>query len=525
MTNKLHKKTLITKTIFVSIALLLSKLLGIVRELFQVRYLGVTELSDAFNTAYKIPNLLRRLFAEGALSSAFIPTIVKVMRNDSEEQASKLMTLMALVFGMIVVALCIIVSFFPETLIYLVAPGFKERPVELATAASLLRILIYFVFFVFWSALFAAVLQSKMHFAVPSWGPALLNIFYIGGLIISIHFGLSVDAFAYFLLLGGLVQALLYLYVCFKLHFSFIWPDKRTGGYFKEVILKFIPSLFSASIVEINLVIDNRFASLLPTGSITLLTLSSRFMTIALGAFAVAFSSILLSHFSRISSYAPKRLSYYLLEATKLIFWVTVPVALLMGFFAHDIFYTIFYRLAGNFSLEQVNEASMLLIAFLPALFFLSLNKALLSMYYALHETRYPTLVTILGTGVLVMLNRFLMPLYGSVGIAVATSLSAAFQTALFIAILWWKYGFVLYVKRFAQFLLRFGLQLASISLLFYILYTLCRFIIKHTLSAYSDILLHTIGLWLWVGPLCLVLAGILYYGHKRYGVYIYFLE
>ena len=125
-------------------------------------------------------------------------------------------------------------------------------------------------------------------------------------------------------------------------------------------------------IIEINLLIDTRFASTLPTGSVTLVNTASKFMTIALGAFAAAFSSILLSTFLRISTYAPKRLSFYLLESTKFIFWITVPVAILMGFFSYDIFYTLFYRLAkNNFTIEQAAEGSALLIAFLPGHFFL----------------------------------------------------------------------------------------------------------------------------------------------------------
>lgn len=524
MAENLHKKSIVRKTAFVSIALLLSKFLGVAREVFQVRYLGVGPLSDAFNSAFKIPNLLRRIFAEGALSAAFIPTMVKVMRDDSEKQASKLMTLMALFFGTLILALCVIVSFFPEPIIYIVAPGFRDKPVELHTAIGLIRILIYFVFFIFWGGLFAGALQAKMHFTVPSWGPALLNIFYIGGLIVSIYFGLPVTAFAYFLLLGGLVQALLYLVVCFKLDVTLSLPDQRTYGYFKEVIGKFLPSLLSMSIIEINLLIDNRFASTLPAGSVTLLVLASRFMTITLGAFAVAFSSILLSHFSRISLYAPKRLSFYLLESTKLILWVTLPVALLMSYFSHDIFYTIFYRLAKNVTLAQVEEGSVLLIAFLLGLFFFSLNKTLLSIYYSLHEMRYSTVITIVGAMANVFLNRLLMPLYGSVGIAFATSLGGILQTILFIVVLRWKFGFVLYYKRFIQFFASYCLQLTLVLGLFYMLYRLGRVCITLFIPAYEDFLLHTIGLWFWVGPLFLLFAGCVYYARKRYGVTLYFL-
>ncbi len=522
---KLHKKSILKKTAAVSILLLLSKFLGVAREILQVRYLGVGPLSDAFNSVMKIPNLLRKVFADGAMNAAFIPTVVQVMKNESETQASRLTTLMSIFFGIVIGLLCIIVSVFPEPFILLSAPGFREKPVEFASAVSLMRIVIYFVFFVFWSALLAGALQAKMHFTIPSWGPALLNIFYIGGLMACLQFGLPIEVFAYFLLAGGLAQALLYLFVYFKLHFTIALPNKTTWKYFKEVMIKFIPCLLSTSVIEVNLFIDNRFASTLPTGSITLLTVSSRFMSIALGAFAVAFSSILLSHFSRISSYAPSRLSFYLHESTKLILWVTVPFALLMGFFSYDIFYTIFYKLAKNFTLEQVSEGAVLLQAFLPGLFFFSMNKMMLTIYYALHETRYTTAITIAGTVANVLLNRLLMPLYGAVGIAIATSLGAVLQTVLFLLVLQARFGFQIYYRKMASFIARFAIQLLFAIALFLVLFKLCVACVTLVFPAYADILLHHIGLWFWVGPLCLALVGILYYGRNKWGMRLYFLD
>ncbi len=525
MSKKLKKSSILKKTASVSLSLLFSKFLGVIREVVQISYLGVGPLSDAFNTAMKIPTLLRKLFAEGALSAAFVPTIIKVTSQDSQEQASRLMTLTYIVFGAVILILCTIISLYPKPFIMLIAKGFVNKPEELAIATSIIRILIFFVFFIFTSALFASALQAKMHFTVPAWGPALLNVFYIGGLLLATRYGLSVNVFCYFLLLGGLVQSLIYAVVYFRLNFTILWPDTKTYAYFKEVVYKFIPCLMSVSVIEINLIIDNRFASTLPAGSVTLLSLSSRFMTIALGAFAVAFSTILLPQFSRISTYAPKRLSYYLLEAAKLIFWVTVPVAFLMSFFAYDIFYTIFYKLASNFTLDQVNLAAALLIAFLPGLFFFSLNKMLLNIYYALHETRYTMYITIAGAVSNVLLNRLLMPLYGAVGIAVATAIAAVIQTILLVIVLNKYLGFVIYLKQFGEFLVRYTLQLLLFIGVFYGLYKMVLLFISSVIPQWSDILLHQIGLWFWVGPICLLAVGLLYYLRNKGGLHLYFLE
>lgn len=525
MSKKLEKKSILKMTASVSLSLLFSKFLGIIREVVQVSYLGVGPLSDAFNTALRIPNLLRKLFAEGALSAAFVPTIIRVTSEDSQEQASRLMTLTYLVFGALILVLCTVISFYPKPFIMLVAKGFADKPEELRIATDVIRILIYFAFFIFSSALLASALQAKMHFTVPAWGPALLNVFYIAGMLIAMYYGLPVSLFSYFLLLGGLVQFLVYAVVYFRLNFSLQWPDAKTYGYFKEVLLKFVPCLLSVSVVEINLIIDNRFASTLPAGSVTLLSLSSRFMTIALGAFAVAFSTILLPQFSRISMYAPKRLSYYLLEAAKLIFWVTIPVAFWMSFFAYDIFYTIFYRLAGNFTLDQVRLAAGLLIAFLPGLFFFSINKTLLNIFYALHETRYTMYIAIAGAVSNVLLNRVLMPVYGAIGIALATVLSAVIQTILLLLALNKLLRFSLYLKPFGQFMVRYIPQLVLALGIWYGLYK-CLFMgITSFLPQWSDVVLHQIGLWFWVGPLCLLAVGLLYYFRNKGGLHLYFLE
>src|SRR5262249_17629701 len=141
------KKSLLTKTICVACVLLLSKCMGIVRELLQVQYLGVGELSDAFNTAFKIPQTLRRIFAEGALNTAFIPTLTQVTKKDSTTQGYKLISLMYFGFGSILLVLCVIISLFPKPLILLYAVGWAAEPAKLEMTAQLLQTLIYFAFF------------------------------------------------------------------------------------------------------------------------------------------------------------------------------------------------------------------------------------------------------------------------------------------------------------------------------------------------------------------------------------------
>lgn len=526
MQSHLHKKSILKKTAQVGISLLLSKFLGIAREVLQVKYLGVGAASDAFSIAYKIPNLLRKIFAEGALSAAFIPTLVKIVKDgDDNKQASKLMSLTLLFIGILVFFICLFIVLFAQQTILIFAPGFAHKTTECLLAASLVRVLIFFILFISSSALFAGAMQAKHHFGVPAWGPVLLNIIYIAGLGICSYYNIGPFYFSFFLLLGGFLQLILNIYMYLKLNFRFLWPDNETFKYFKQVMAKFLPCVFSLGVMEINLIIDASFASNLPAGSLTLINLASRFMGIALSTFAAAFSSILLSHFSRVSTYAPKRLSFYLLESAKLILWVTLPSIILMSFFSYDIFYTTFYRLTGEISLDQTYQAALLLIAFLSGLFFFSLNKLLLSIYYSMHETFLSTIVSFVGASFNIIFNWLLMPYFGALGLAISTSISAAIQSILFIYVLHKKFNFVVYGKNFIAFIVRYVAQLILASSLFYVIYKFCNWGITKFMSNYVDLLLHNVGLWLWVGPLCLAMFGFLYMLRKLFHIRLYFLD
>ena len=403
-----------------------------------------------------------------------------------------------------------------ESKIHYTSNGTWIWPERIEYAVKLARILIFFIFFISSSALCAGALQSIGHFFIPTFGPILLNLCFILGILICIFYKLSVEYLAFFILIGGALQLILHLAGYFKNNFGFETPSKKSFKYLYQILSKFLPCLFSMSILEVNLLIDTALASYLPTGSVTLLNYGFDFARIAIGVFAVSLSTILLPHFSRIVAYAPKRLSFYLLEATKLVFWVTVPVTLLMSFFSYKIFYTIFF--GGNFPIESVLQAKNILIAFLSGLFFFSLNKILLSMYYAIHQTFLPTIISLIGAISNTILNFILIKYWGTVGLALATSISAGIQSFLFILLLHKKFNFVLYGKQFLKFLYGFILQLIFVSLIFYLLFIATDNVILNYLpntSLYiwitnfvshilqkqinlSEFLINGFGFWLW---------------------------
>lgn len=517
-----HKNHVINKTIEVGNFNLLSRFLGVIRELLMMRYLGAGAISDAFVTAFKIPNSLRKIFAEGALSSALIPSLVGLSKkNHGQHGINQLLTLAFLIFEGIAILLCAIAMIFARQVITIVAPGFSAE--QIAYATPFLRILMPFIFFVSSSALLAGALQAAKHFFVPAISSVILNIFFISGIILGLSFGTSVNVLCYFILLGGAVQLATHVITYRKLGFSFELFNKNTWKECRHVLRKFFPCLLSMSAAEVGLFLDTSFASFLAQGSVTLIYYGNRFMGIP-GVFATSLSTVLLPHLSHIGLYAPRRFSFYLLEITKLIFWITAPTTLIMGFFADKIFYTLFY--SKNFSLEQVSEARLILIAFLLGLFFISLNKNLMNIYYALHNTTKPATIAAIATAANIILNFALMYWFKTVGIASATTISNILQTILYVWFLQRYFNVKIYLQPFMIFARNFSIQMFVVLAPLFVVYQGITNLI-HYLGSPSAIhyALGTVFFWLWVGPLIGVAAWLLYATRKRFNVSIYFLN
>lgn len=521
MAHTLHKKSIVKKTIQIGGSTLMSRFLGIIRELLTIKYLGVGAASDAFITAYKIPNSLRKIFAEGALSAAFIPSFVTSLRKDKQE-AFSLMSLAFILFEGILLIVCALTIFFAPSVVTFAAPGFSAQ--QAALTVPLLRILMPFIFFISSSALLAGALQAVGHFFVPAFGPILLNIVFIAGLLICWLLQLPVVYLCFFILFGGLLQFLQHLIAYFRLDLSFGTVNKQTFISFSSILGKFLLCSISMSVMEVSLFIDTQFASYLPEGSVSLITYANRFMGIPLGVFAVAFSTILLPYFSRLSTYAPKRLNFYLLESAKLVFWVTIPCMLAMIFFSEKIFLTLF--LSPTFTAVHAREAGHILIAFVIGLFFFSFNKIILNVYYALHQTFLPSIVSVIATLANIVFNFAFINIFNAVGLALATTLSGVIQTILLLFLLRQKFGFHGYIQHFGRFVMRYLFQLAAMSTIFLLIYKGIVYLLSTNVpQAISHFFLESLGFWLWVGPLCLM-AGLLVYLYRGlFGVRLYFLD
>jgi putative peptidoglycan lipid II flippase len=522
MSGALHKNSIVKKTIEVGSSTLLSRLLGIVREGLTVMYLGAGAGSDIFMVAFRIPNSLRKVFAEGALSSSFVPTLIHVARSKGRQEANSLMSLAFVVFEGLVVSLCILAMWKAEATISFLAPGWTADKV--AATVPLLRILMPFIFFISSSALLAGALQSVGHFFVPAFSPVLLNIVFITGLLTCWTYNLPVTHLCCFIMFGGFLQFVGHLITYFRLNFAFGPIDTVALRNFGSVIGKFLLGSLSMSIMEINLTVSTQFASYLSDGSISLIYYANRFMGIPLGVFAVAFSTILLPHFSRISSYAPKRLSFYLLETAKFVFWITIPVTIFMSFLSEKVFYTLF--LSDKFTAAQAGQAGTILMVFVLGLFFFSLNKILLSMYYALHVMWIPALVSVVCALINIGLNVALSHYLQAWTLALSMTIAGTAQTVLLVILLKKYFNFRLYWQRFGEFAWRYTLQLVLIFTAFFALYWgMESLILALAPVSIKQFLLYKLGYWFWVAPLCGITCLALFVTRKVFKVTLYFLD
>jgi putative peptidoglycan lipid II flippase len=500
------KRSILKKTFHFGFFTLISRLLAFPREILQLRFLGAGALSDAFIAAFRLPNFFRRIFAEGALSAAFIPSYVRLTKEKKRETANSTMTISFIVFEGVVLLLCLFVFLFPHIVLKLVTPGFSSE--QIRYAIPLLRIMFPFLFFISSSALLSGALQAKNHFFAQSFGPVLHNIVYVSTLVFCLTHYSHPTTLAIGILCGGAMIFALHLFIYFRYHFTFGAITNEGLAEFKLILTKFFPCLIGVGVVEINLYLDNVISSFLPKGSYTLLYVSNRFMNLPLGVFAVAFSTILLPYFSRISTYAPKRLHFYLLETAKFITWIIAPAMLFLFFIAYPIF-DLFLP-----DPSRTPEAAAILICYSTGLIFYCFNKVLINMFYSLHDTWSPTIASIIATIVNGICNIIGMYYFGAPGIALSTAISGATLTIICLHLFYKQHKFRIYWENYLLFLSRYGVQLAVGSGLFLGMHiTISRFITVWW------------GYWLFTIALFLSTISLMFLTKKSCKIKLYFLE
>lgn len=525
MAKQLTRHGIMRKMLQIGASTFASKVLGYFRVVLMARFMGVGSAADAFLAAYRIPSSLRKIFAEGALNASTVPTAVGIMQHDGRDQVNRFTTLLLLLFQSFLLAGCAAVALHADSVLWLVVPGWSGEAglVSYMLATRLLRVLIFFIALVSAGSIFGSIFQVVHSFSMPIVAQMATNGLLVGELLLCTWYDLSTMALAIFIIANSAFILLLNIIVYHLFGFRFALPNRAAWRSVGQVLCKFVPCAIGMGAIEINLFVDQAIASYLPEGSVALSFYTFSFARIPLGIFASAFAMILLPHLSRVSVRAPKRLSFYLLESAKFVWWVTIPATIFTMVFSYKMYYTLL--LSTNFTATHVLFASQALTIFIIGLFVLSFEKIVLNMFYALHETFRPTMFTIISTALNTGLSLMFIPFFGLNGIMLAVVIASTVKLMLCMWSLRSKFNFALYGRAFWRFLYRSVIQLACAALLFAICYFGALFLIGYLPAGLAYALTWRYFFWLWVGPLCGLAALFLYFTRKLFGIRLHFFD
>lgn len=414
----------------VSSLTMVSRVLGYARDFFIARIFGASLLTDAFFVAFKIPNLLRRMFAEGAFSQAFVPILAEHKNRNPGEVRSLIDGVATLLFLALVAAAALGVAAAP-LIVYLTAPGFAADPGKFGLTVALLRITFPYIFFISLVALAAGILNTWNRFAVPAITPALLNVsFIVGAVFFAEHFDPPVMVLAWAVFAGGLAQLALQIPALARLGLLPRWRLDFSHPGVRRILLLMAPAAFGVSVSQVSLLINQVFASFLPTGSVSWLYYADRLMELPAGVLGVALGTILLPSLSKYHADAADAEYSRLLDwGLRLTVLLAVPAAAALAVLALPLVATLFQY--GRFGADDAWMTRQALVAYSAGLIGMILVKILAPGFYARQNVMTPVkigLVTLLATQAMNLV--FVGPLRHA-GLALAIGLGACLNAGL----------------------------------------------------------------------------------------------
>lgn len=423
---------LLKTTSVVSGMTLLSRILGLVRDMVLARYFATSIVMDAFLVANRIPNMLRRFFAEGAFSQAFVPVMASYRERNSHAEARELVDATAGTFAAILFVVTLIGVIAAPILVAIVAPGFITGGGDFDLATMMLRFTFPYLFFVSLTAFAGGILNTYGRFAATAFSPVLLNV----ALIAAVYWwaprlaepGM---ALAYAVFVAGILQLLLQL--PFLIRIGALprpkWQPSHEGV--RRIMRLMLPAIFGSSVAQINVLIGGIIASMLGVGKISLLYYSDRLMEFPLGLFGIALATVTLPYLSRqFANEAHDEFSATIDWSMKLVLLIAVPAAIGLTVLAEPLVATIFY--GGNFSYDDVRMTALALQAFSVGLIGFSFVKILAPAFFARHDTRTPVRIGLIALAVNFVLSVVLVWFLTNrgfagnhAGLALATSVAA----------------------------------------------------------------------------------------------------
>lgn len=463
------KRGLLRSGLIVSVMTMISRVLGLARDIVIAGLFGAGSGADAFFVAFKIPNFLRRLFAEGAFNQAFVPVLSEYRSQRDQLAVKGLINYVAGTLGVTLAGITLLAILASPFLVWVFAPGFGQMPEKQALTAEMLRLTFPYLLLISMTAFAGSILNSYDRFAVPAFTPVLLNLSLIGSAIwLTPYMDEPVMALAWGVLIAGSAQLLFQLPFLARIGLlskpKVGWKDEGV----RRIMKLMAPALFGVSVSQINLLLDTVLASFLVSGSVSWLYYSDRLVELPLGVFAIAIATVILPSLStKHAEKTPEAFAKTLDWAVRMVLLIAVPAALALIVLAEPLLFTLFQY--GAMTVHDVDMAALSLRAYAVGLMAFMLIKVLAPGYYARQDTKTPVKIGIKAMVANMAFNLMLVFWLDHAGLALATSLSAFLNAGL----LWlglrksgvfvWQTGWLKYLL---QLILSTGVLLAVLLML-----------------------------------------------------------
>ena len=435
---------LLKSTLVVGLMTTFSRILGLIRDIIIGAMFGPGAGVDAFIVAFRIPNFLRRIFAEGGFSQAFVPVLSEYRERRDQAEVNALVEHTAAVLGVCLCVTTVVGVLAAPVLIWIFAPGFSGDLEKQGLATQMLRITFPYILFISLTAMAGGILNTYRQFAVPAFTPVLLNLSLIGcALLLTPYFPAEqrIVALAWGVFIAGVAQLLFQFPFLLKLRLLPLPRFNRDREGVGRIITLMVPTLFAASVTQINLLIDTVIASFLETGSISWLYFSDRLVEFPLGVFGIALATVILpnlaaEHTGRDNAAFNRTLDW----ALRWVILVGLPAGAGLILLGAPLLTALFQY--NEFSQYDVQMAARSLVAYAIGLPAFILIKVLSSGFFSKQDTRTPVKVAVIAMLANIILNLALVIPLAHAGLALATSLSACINAALLYWILRKQKGF-----------------------------------------------------------------------------------
>lgn len=417
---------------------MLSRVLGFVRDIAFAVLFGAGAGMDAFLVAFKIPNFMRRLFAEGAFAQSFVPVLTAARSQRSAREVRALVDVVAGTFGVILLGVTVCGVLAAPVLILIFAPGFADSPAQFALSVDMLRLTFPYLLFISLTAFAGGILNTYGRFAVPAVTPVLLNLCLIGAALwLAPYFARPVMALAFGVLAAGAAQ--LAFQVPFLMRLGLLprprwgWADEQV----RRIVHLMLPILFGSSVAQINLMLNTILASFLAAGSVSWLYYADRLMEFPLGVFSIAIGTVILpSLAAHHAEQSPGAFSATLDWALRVLIVIGTPAMLALFVLAGPLIATLFHY--GSFSAHDVLMTRYSLWAYAFGFMGFSLVKILLPGFFSRHDSRTPVRYGVISVLAAMVMNLLFVGVMVAMdwpgphaGLALATSLGAFINAAL----------------------------------------------------------------------------------------------